>query len=92
MDGVIGMKYVTVRVKHECWGCMDFIPRGTTVNRVTGVWDGRISSVYWCDTCQTFMDTLDHYDLENGFEYGALSEMPDYPRPSEPVPAEPSAI
>lgn len=79
MVEVLSSKVVTTRTPHNCWGCGNPIPVGTKVQCVTGVDDSRIGSVYWCDNCKVFMQTLDHWDTENGFCYGELKDMDGYP-------------
>ena len=79
MVNVISSKHVTTKTPHNCWGCKSPILIGTTVQCVTSVDGGSIASVYWCDTCEEFMSTLDSYDMSDGFCFGELAEMADYP-------------
>ncbi len=71
---LVTQKVVKTRKPHNCWGCTLQIPIGTLIQTVTSVDGGLIVKVYWCDKCQSFMDTLDSYDTQDGFGYGELSQ------------------
>jgi hypothetical protein len=77
---VISSGKIKTRKLHNCWGCKIEIPIGTQVQRVTSTDSGKIATVYWCDCCQIIIQSLDPYDLENGFEYGELKEIYEYPQ------------
>ena len=77
---IVAEKKVKTRKSHNCWGCMGEIPPGTEIQTVTSKDGGVIATVYWGDRCQSFMDTLDSYDRQDGFAYGELSEDDRYPK------------
>ncbi len=77
---IISEKKVKTRKPHNCWGCKQQIPIGTLTQTVTSIDGASMSTVYWCDKCQAFMDTLDSYDMQDGFDYGELSEDERYPK------------
>ena len=58
---IIGQKVVKTRKPHNCWGCTKELPIGDKVEVVTSVDGGNIMTVYWCDKCQDYLDTLDNY-------------------------------
>ena len=77
---IVSEKKVKTRVPHKCWGCTKDIPIGTLTQRVTSIDGSSMATVYWCDICQDFMDTLDSYDMQDGFAYGELSQDERYPK------------
>lgn len=76
---IVSDKKVKTRKSHKCWGCTEDIPIGSTVLLITSVDDGQIASVYWCNVCEGFLNTLNSYDKQDGFLFGELSEYEDYP-------------
>ena len=79
MVQVLHSKQVTTRAPHDCWGCEMPVPIGEKAERTTGIESNRIASIYWCGTCQDFLQALD-FDPEEGFHFGELAKMDGYPR------------
>lgn len=78
MVEIVSSRLVTTRAPHHCWGCKNPSAIGQKMERTVCVDMGCISSIYWCDTCSKFINTLDVYDTD-GFEFGELAEMEGYP-------------
>jgi len=78
---IIADKYVLTRKPHKCWGCTLEFPLGTAMQAVTSKDGGEIGTVYWCEKCQSFMNTLDSYYMQVGFAYGELAQDDRYPTP-----------
>jgi hypothetical protein len=74
----IGAKIVKTRKPHLCWGCTKKFPLGSRMTAVT-VADDVICTFYWCDECQTILDSLPMFEREEGWDEGQLREM--YPIP-----------
>ncbi len=72
---IVSHKIVKTRKPHNCWGCTKELPIGGMVQVVTSVDDNMINSVYWCDDCRDYMDTLESVDRQFGFEYGELKDQ-----------------
>ena len=51
MPEFIRDKTVTTRKVHKCHGCLEEIPKGTSVYSQTCVEDDRIYTLYMCDSC-----------------------------------------
>jgi hypothetical protein len=66
---------VKTRALHQCWGCVDDIPIGSTVYASVGVDCGAISTAYWCGKCKEFLDNLESWEREDGFAMGELNEL-----------------
>ena len=45
-------KTVKTRKPHECFACNRWFPKGTKMRRQVNNYDGDMSSVYWCETCE----------------------------------------
>ncbi len=69
-------RQVTTRKAHQCHGCGDEIPAGTTALLLKQVEDGEIGRTYWCAVCQEYARTFDW--PEDGVFLGELrSEDPE---------------
>lgn len=75
-------KIVKTAKKHRCWGCADFIEKGTKVLKKSGVhigegfWNG-----YFCDKCASFIKNKSSFDWsyhDDGLYMGDLKEYDDY--------------
>jgi hypothetical protein len=55
-------KSVKTRKEHDCWGCMKIFPKGTIMNRQTNSNDGIIESIYWCESCEKLLSTLEPFE------------------------------
>ena len=77
----ISNQKVKTRKPHKCWGCTEDIPVGTTAVVAVSKEDGEITSSYWCDRCDTFMNNLDSFDRQDGFLFGELLNFNNYPKP-----------
>ena len=73
---IVSDKKVKTRKPHKCWGCMEDIPTGATVQAVTSVDGGKIATVYWCDRCADFITKVDWG--EDGWEFGELKQCEGY--------------
>jgi thiol-disulfide isomerase/thioredoxin len=51
------------------------------MERIVSTEGGIISSAYWCKTCMEFMETLEAFEREDGFEYGGLLNYDNYISP-----------
>ena len=71
---IVRAKVVETRKLHNCWGCTKELPIGSKIQAVTSVDDNMINTVYWCDDCREYMDTLESIDTQFGFAYGELHD------------------
>lgn len=72
----IRSEVVKVRKPHQCWGCCDTIPVGTSAYFSVQSDEGRMCSAYWCETChQTMIDHRDEIDpYGDGVLLGEIAE------------------
>lgn len=70
-------KRVITRKLHNCRGCQQLYPKGTSMRYTTNVDSGFLHS-YWCNRCVEFMKTLDPWDKMDGFAYGDLLNYDNY--------------
>lgn len=66
----------TTRKPHQCWGCCATFPKGTVMYRVVTK-DGGLSTTYWCEPCQAFVDRMakdDPLSVEDGLMKGDVKE------------------
>jgi thiol-disulfide isomerase/thioredoxin len=73
-------KRVITRKSHHCWGCTKEYPAKTPMQIITNTDRGRIFTSYWCQICMDFMETLEAYQKEDGFDYGDLLNFEDFPK------------
>lgn len=71
---------VTTRKPHHCWGCTKEYPAKTKMRVITNTDGGCIFTSYWCQTCMDFIETLEPYQKEDGFDYGDLLNFEEYPK------------
>lgn len=72
MSETLRSKQVKIRKPHDCWGCDQEYPKGTSMMCLVGV-DDKIYTIYWCDVCLAFMDKyLDRFEQEEGIMFGEL--------------------
>ncbi len=69
----IDSKEVKTRKDHQCFGCLEIIPVGTTMNRSTfasdndGIWTN-----YQCAECDQYL--IDNPDLNHEFKFYGVEE------------------
>ena len=73
MSGAIKTKKVKTRKEHKCWGCGRKFEKGTEMQTVVWVEDGRISTHYWCDTCVKYWG--EYMDFDDRIDIGELKHM-----------------
>ena len=81
----ISAKTVKIRKPHHCWGCTKEFPVGTELLAVTSEDGGKLSTVYWCITCDGWL--LNHrneWSEADGFECGDMLQFDSYPKPIPP--------
>lgn len=66
---VIATKYVVTRKEHKCWGCGVKFPTKSFMVVTTAINDGEISSTYWCEPCNLFINEHSE-DFEEGIAFG----------------------
>lgn len=72
-------KIVTIRRPHKCYGCGDMHWPGEQMESNTGVWEGEISTIYWCLICYPFKNARGFWDnYEDGICQLELLEDKDY--------------
>lgn len=73
---IVAEKKVKTRKSHNCWGCTDEYPAGSEMKAVTCTDGGKIETIYWCNTCDSYLRKhraeLDPWN--DGFTYGAIRE------------------
>ena len=74
----LSLKIVKIRKPHKCWGCTKEFPVGTEMKYSVIVDQGEFSSTYWCEKCEEFLDTLEYWQLEDGFAFGDLLNFEEY--------------
>lgn len=63
----IDSRVVKTRKKHQCLGCLDIIPPGSSVQRNTGTWEGEIGSSYVCGPCEEYLGLYwDEHEYSEG--------------------------
>jgi len=67
----ISSKRVKIRKAHNCWGCTEIFTPPTEMGVVNCTDNGKIYSVYWCDSCQRILDD-DPFAAGDEYEYGEL--------------------
>jgi hypothetical protein len=73
-------KKIKTRKEHTCWGCVKTIPIGSNITAEVGTDGGKIATVYWCNTCLKFLDSLEAWQKEDGFFQGDLLNYDNYPK------------
>lgn len=80
MSEIISSEKVITRKPHKCWGCAVEYPKKSKMERTTSKDGGEIMSVYWCESCLSYMGTLPSYIVIEGWDFGGLAEYrKDYP-------------
>ena len=75
MSDIIDERTVKTRKPHQCFGCREVIPTGSTVLRSTIVDGGEIYATYLCDDCVEFNKTLpSDYWMDGCYYEGDLAE------------------
>lgn len=74
-------KRIKTRIDHQCFGCLENIPAGSTAGFIkeADTNDGIFNS-YWCERCYKFLNSLDHWQRQDGFMEGELKECEGYPK------------
>lgn len=57
---------------------MEEFPKGSSLTTITNVDGGKAFTTYWCFICDAFTQTMDPYDIEEGFEFGAFACETEY--------------
>ena len=76
---LLSERKVTVRIKHQCCGCISNIPPGDEAVSTTIDDGGTLYTVYRCQVCSDFLDTLTGLDRPTEWDEGQLREMPGHP-------------
>ena len=76
--GHIKTTEVITRKEHRCWGCMRTFPAKTIMEVSVCVDAGELLRTYTCKDCSDFIQTLDAYELEDGFCEGDLLNYDEY--------------
>jgi hypothetical protein len=63
---------VKIRKSHNCWGCAVEFPKGSLMTNSVTVDQGEFSNTYWCEECEAYLNTLEYWQIEDGFAYGEL--------------------
>jgi len=70
---IVSEKEVKTGKPHVCWGCCETFPKGLKMQRVVSRDLKKLSTVYWCDSCQTYIDEKasmdEYYDVRFPFGY-----------------------
>lgn len=69
-NGALQDNMVKTRKDHICVGCSANIPKGSTARYQSGRWQGGFYSNYFCTPCDDYIDSLEHKDRIELFEYG----------------------
>lgn len=77
MMQIIEDRNVIIRKPHNCWGCTRQFGSGTSMKYTTSI-DNGFSHSYWCNDCVEFMNTLQNYEMEDGFSYGEFLNCDEY--------------
>lgn len=54
--GIVSDKIVKTRKEHQCSGCARILPKQTKMQVVNHSDGGKLSTSYWCKTCQSYWD------------------------------------
>lgn len=54
------------RKAHQCYECSRAIPPGERYQRITGKWDGYISTMAICPTCETARGIVYQHEIDEG--------------------------
>lgn len=65
-------KKVKTRKEHFCWGCARKFPIGSRLESGVSVYERKLYSVYWCETCQKILN--ENYDSDDTFGFGELGK------------------
>lgn len=72
------IKKVNIRKEHKCFACGDKHFPGEIMESNTGVWEGEISTVYWCEICYGYVESIGDRrfweDYEDGIGQSELQE------------------
>ena len=71
----LSLKTVKIRKPQKCWGCTKEFPKDTELIKSVSVDQGEFSSAYWCKECNDFLNTVESWELEEGFLFGELLEL-----------------
>lgn len=70
MSNIIDQHIVKTRKPHRCFGCLEMMPTGSSVERCTIVDGDQIYANYLCEDCVEFSKTLpSDYWADDGFYY-----------------------
>jgi hypothetical protein len=61
------------RKDHNCFGCCEKIPSGSSAHYYAGVFEGYFSTSYYCIPCKKYVDENPE-DWSEGFYYGDIGE------------------
>ena len=70
MNECLQDKQVVTRKDHVCIGCMENIPTGSPAHYQAGTYEGEFYSNYFCTLCDDYLDSLEHRDQLEIWEYG----------------------
>ena len=77
MSQYISNESVKTRKPHQCWGCLETFPIGSTLRRWVGKSDGVLLSLYICPECDAYIAERkkdDRWYGEDGFEQGFVRD------------------
>ena len=75
---LISQKNVITRKDHQCWGCGNLYPKGTEMEANTSTDCGKIFTVYFCDKCVDFLETIPMIDMPETWGFGEVALEPGY--------------
>jgi hypothetical protein len=79
MGTFLSEKKVVTRKSRICHGCGRGYPAKTEMIYNAGIFEGEFSAVYFCKTCDEFMETLSGDDRSEGFYEGDLLNYDNHP-------------
>lgn len=67
-------KQVKTKKPHQCHGCAETYPAGSTMQYNVQVDQGEILASYWCETCEAVLSSWENwqYDSGDGLGFGEL--------------------
>jgi hypothetical protein len=72
MSLMLSDKLVTVKKKHQCFGCLGVIPAGASAKKQSWIFDGDFCHGYLCGVCQIIL--ADAVDLDEWYEGELVNE------------------
>jgi hypothetical protein len=72
LEDTIENKSVITRKEHQCWGCARKMPKATKMRVIKVADSGRVTSSYWCETCNAYW--AKHCDHDDEISCGELRD------------------